>query len=90
VTCPDGRPNLAADRYYRRLHLRVLALGPYATPMQVDAAICADLATGKTTIPIEARAVELAYAEQAWRFGLDPASDAGPGLCPNPRASGAA
>jgi len=85
VTCPDGRPNLAADRYYRQMHLRVLALGQYATPVQVGAAICADMATGKTTFPIEARAVDLAYAEQGWHFGLDPASDVGPGLCPTTR-----
>jgi transcriptional regulator with XRE-family HTH domain len=89
VTCPDGRPNLAADRYYRQMRLRVLTLGPDATPMQVDAAVCADLATGKTTFPIETRAVELASAEEAWHFGVDPASNVGPGLCPRPaRAAG--
>ena len=90
VTCPDGRPNLAADRYYRQMRLRVLALGPAATPMQVGAAICADLATGKTTFPIETRAVELASTEEAWHFGIDPASDVGPDRCPRPRASSGA
>lgn len=84
MTCPDGRPNLAADRYYRQMHLRVLTLGPDATPGQVDDAVCADLATGKSTFPLEARAVELADAEQAWHFGINPVSDVGPGLCPEP------
>jgi transcriptional regulator with XRE-family HTH domain len=82
VTCPDGRPNIAAVRYYRHLALRVLGLGPRADPGQVHAAACADLATGKLTFPVEARAAELAQAEQDWHFGVGPASEIGPGLCP--------
>ncbi len=73
VTCPDGRPNLAADQYYRAAHLKVLSLGPDATPGDVYKAIC--LGMSHSTIPIETSAVELAQAEQGWHFGINPAAD---------------
>jgi hypothetical protein len=75
TTCPDGRPNMAADRYYRMRNLRVLSLGPNASPIDVDNAICADMADRATSIPIEGLAVQLAEAEQAWHFAIDPAQD---------------
>lgn len=90
VTCPDGRPNIAADRYYRHLHLRVLDLGPSASPGQVFTAICADQATGNTTFVIERDAVELAGAEQAWHFGVNPVDEIGPGMCPSASPSAGA
>jgi hypothetical protein len=82
VTCPDGRPNIAADHYYRQLHPRVLNLGPTASPSLVQKAICSDLAGGTSTFVIEAQATKLAEAEQNWHFGVDPAAEIGPGLCP--------
>jgi len=57
VTCPDGRPNLAEDRWLRPLHLKVLGLGPAANPNEVENAICHDFAAGRTTGPIESSAV---------------------------------
>ena len=84
VTCPDGRPNVAADRYYRQLHLEVLSLGANATPAQVNTAICYDLRLGgHSSFPIETEAVQLAEAEQAWHFTLNPVDNIGPGLCPS-------
>jgi len=83
VTCPDGRPNIAADRYYRHLHLRVLDLGSSASPGQVFTAICADQAAGNTTFVIERDAVELAEAEQDWHFGVNPVDEIGPVMCPS-------
>jgi hypothetical protein len=74
VTCPDGRPNLAAERYYRPLGLAVLNLGAIASPQDVESAICADLTTKPTTNPIEESAYQLALAEQNWHFGADPSS----------------
>ncbi len=74
ATCPDGRPNLAADRYLRPMHLRVLALGANADPGQVLAAMCKDMATN-STIPIETTAYEVAMAEQGWHFGVDPSQE---------------
>jgi hypothetical protein len=35
ATCPDGRPNLAADVYLRAQRLRVMSLGADASPDQV-------------------------------------------------------
>ena len=70
VTCPDGRPNTAAVSYLTPMRLDVLRLGPDASPNDVEIAICRDVATGRTTFPIEASAVELATAEQNWHFGI--------------------
>lgn len=53
----------------------MLALGPQASPSDVQAAICDDFASGETTIPIESDAVRLAEAEQGWRFGIDLAGE---------------
>jgi hypothetical protein len=72
-TCPDGRPNLAADKYLRGMHLRVMALGANADPGQVLAAMCKDMA--QSTIPIETTAYQVAAAEQRWSFGIDPADE---------------
>jgi hypothetical protein len=75
VTCPDGRPNLAAVSYFAKLHLKVLSLGAGASPGAVENAICQDWSTGHTTFPIEASAVQLATAEQDWHFGINPAQN---------------
>ncbi len=83
VTCPDGRPNLAAVRYFGQLYLKVLSLGANASPSDVEFAICKDLATG-STFPIEGSAVQLATAEQNWHFGINPAQDI-PGIAPDCR-----
>ena len=76
VTCPDGRPNAAADRYFRGIQptLAVLRLGPEASPTDVTDAICTDLRSGHTTNPIEQSAYDLALAEQDWHFGADPSA----------------
>jgi hypothetical protein len=75
IKCPDGRPNLAADHYYRTLHLRVLTLGAQATPTDVYVAICEDFLAGHTTVPIEEDSTQLATAEQNWHFGINPAQN---------------
>jgi hypothetical protein len=75
VTCPDGRPNLAAVSYFGGLRLKVLSLGADAGPGDVEFAICQDMAAGQTTFPIEASAVQLATAEQDWHFGINLAQD---------------
>ena len=71
VTCPDGRPNLAAVNYFSQLRLKVLRLGPNANPNDVELAICQDIDTRDTTFPIEASAVSLATALQDWHFGIN-------------------
>jgi hypothetical protein len=72
-TCPDGRPNLAADRYLRSGHLLVMSLGAEANPGQVLAAMCKDMS--HSTIPIETTAYQVAQAEQRWSFGVDPSQE---------------
>lgn len=68
ITCPDGRPNAAADAYLRHITppLAVLALGPDASPSDVLAAMCGD--RPHSTIPIESSAEELVQAENDWQF----------------------
>lgn len=71
LLCPDGRPNLAADRCYRRDKLRVLELGPDASPTAAINAICADFSAGPPTYtsnPIEGDAASLAQTEEQWHF----------------------
>jgi hypothetical protein len=85
VTCPDGRPNLAAVRYFDQSHLSVLSLGAYASPGNVTLAICRDIMSGDTTFPIEASAVQLATAEQDWHFGLNLSQEI-PQLAPDCRS----
>lgn len=69
VLCPDGRPNMRADEFYRKYRLKVLELGPYASPTNVRNAICADFVSGRTTNPIESDAAKLAQTEEQWNFG---------------------
>ena len=90
IFCQDGRPNAAADSYFRRLRLRVLALGAQATPGDVNVAICDDFGDRQTTIPIEGQAVRLAEKEQGWHFGVDPADNmnATAQSCATPSPSG--
>jgi hypothetical protein len=68
ITCPDGRPNAAADTYLRSITppLAVLALGPDASPSDVLAAMCGDMP--HSTIPIESSAEELVQSENDWQF----------------------
>lgn len=75
VTCPDGRPNILAVRYFSPMHFKVLSLGADAGPGDVEYAICQDMTEGHSTLPIEASVVKLATAEQNWHFGIDPAQE---------------
>jgi hypothetical protein len=68
ITCRDGRPSLAADRYFRQWHFKVLSLGPHATLSEVEAAMCYDIKHGPGGVPMDADAAQLAGAEQAWPY----------------------
>jgi hypothetical protein len=81
VLCPDGRPNLLLDRWYRKIPLKVLGLGPNASPIDVKNAICADFSSGRTTIPIESGAAKLAEVEQQWHFGITFSNGVDPSMC---------
>lgn len=68
ITCRDGRPSLAADRYFRQWHFTVLSLGPDASLKQVEAAMCYDVKHGAADVPMAADAALLARAEQGWPY----------------------
>lgn len=67
AVCPDGHPNLQAILYFAKQSSKLLSLGRYATPSQVETAACQDMAVG--TIPITTTEAQLAWAENNWSFG---------------------
>jgi hypothetical protein len=69
--CGNGQPNPPVLAYYRTLHLRVLNLGPDATPAQVLHAMCSDVRQD-STYPIESAAYDLAQKINGWSFGTSP------------------
>ena len=77
LSCTDGRLNRLAWQHYGAGEYRAMALGPYASQAQVQAAICADVRTGRTTNPTEQDAYKLAALYYGWRFAAVP----DPGAC---------
>lgn len=51
ITCRDGRPSLAADRYFRQWHFTVLSPGPDASLKHVEVAMCYDVRHGAPECP---------------------------------------
>jgi hypothetical protein len=49
----------------------MMSLGEFATPAQVSAAACSDLASG-STFAIEHSAYQFMQALNGWSFGVDP------------------
>ncbi|MDX6698774.1 MAG: hypothetical protein QOE65_2171 [Solirubrobacteraceae bacterium] len=73
LKCPNGDLNSLAWQYYAKFNLIVMALGPRATPGQVDEAICSDLRANRSvTIPKETDAIRLATLYYGWSFALTP------------------
>ncbi len=74
VLCPDGRPSLAADTWFRSLlpQVAVLRLEPNANLDDVETAICADKTFGHMTNPMVESAYHLKTAEEGWQFGDAP------------------
>jgi hypothetical protein len=82
VLCKDGRPSLVVDHWYRQRHFKVFSLGPTASPDDVIAAICSDLASNPTvralpheSFSVESGAVELWEAEEKWQSARVPVGD---------------
>jgi hypothetical protein len=71
VLCPDGHPNAYAMPALTNAARRMMALGEFATPADVSAAACADLAK-RSTGPIEESAYKFMKALNGWSFGRDP------------------
>jgi hypothetical protein len=78
--CGNGRPDPAVLAYYRTLHLRVLKLGPGATPARVLQAMCSDMHRN-STYPVESAAYALARRINGWSFGTSPAQEMLNGAC---------
>jgi hypothetical protein len=78
--CSNGQPNPPVLDYYRTLHLRVLNLGPDATPAQVLQGMCSDL-HHDSTLPIESDAYDLAQKINGWSFGTSPPEEMLNGGC---------
>ena len=77
--------NPAALRYFAKLGRHVFALGPNATPHQVEAALKKDTSTN----PIICSVYQLAAWRTGWSFRVDPMDGLGnlpPSWCPTPRA----
>jgi hypothetical protein len=80
ITCPDGDLNVLAWQQMAASNPLVMSLGPYATPSQVEEALCADLRT--STIPIETSAYKISALYYSWSFGIDPSAVLLNGGCP--------
>jgi hypothetical protein len=78
--CSNHEINRAAWRYFAKLNLHVMALGPNAAPGDVESAVSADM-SGSSTNPIECSAYQLAAAYYGWSFGVDPTSGVIGGGC---------
>lgn len=74
LTCANGALNTVAWHYFASAKppLLVMRLGQYATPRQVQNALCVDIEHNHSTIPIETSAYRLAALYYRWRFGIDP------------------
>ena len=79
VRCANGDLNVVAWDYFASNNLLVMALGPYATPGQVQEALCADL--HHNTIPIETSSYQIAALYYGWTFALDPSAGLPNGEC---------
>lgn len=70
LTCANGDLNTVAWDYYAKNSPLVLTLGSYATPSEVERALCSDLPT--STIPIETDIYHLAALYYGWSFAINP------------------
>jgi len=71
VVCPDRHPNAYAMAALTNAAPNMMALGEFATPADVSAAACADLAKSSTG-PIEESSYKFMKALNGWSFGTDP------------------
>jgi hypothetical protein len=71
--CSNGEINRLAWSYFAKDTPKVMALGPNATPSDVEAAVSADM--HGSTGPIECSTFQLAYVYYGWSFGVNPTSN---------------
>jgi hypothetical protein len=80
VSCANGDLNLLAWQEIAKGNPLVMTLGPYATPGQVEEALCSDLSN--STIPIASSAYQIAALYYGWSFAVDPSQILLDGGCP--------
>jgi hypothetical protein len=81
ITCTNSDLNVLAWQQMAAGNPLVMTLGPYATPSQVEEALCADLRN--STIPIATSAYRISALYYGWSFGIDPSSVLINGGCPS-------
>ena len=72
ISCANGDLNVLAWEHFASGNPLVMSLGPYATPTQVQAALCADMQA--STIPIETSTYNISALYYGWSFAIDPTS----------------
>jgi hypothetical protein len=82
ISCPNGDINVLAWQGMAKDNPLIMTLGPYATPGQVEEAMCADLPN--STNPIEEDAYNISALYYGWSFGVDPSQILVSGGCPTP------
>lgn len=87
LLCPGGGVNTLAWQHYAGgpgAHPRLLQLGPYASPPQVNSAMCYDYHHSFGTNPLTISAEKLAAAYYGWRFGVSVITEFMQSGCPSP------
>ncbi len=80
VSCVNGDLNVLAWQEIAKGNPLIMTLGPYATPDQVEEALCSDLRN--STIPIATSAYQISALYYGWSFGVDPSQILPNGGCP--------
>jgi hypothetical protein len=80
LTCSNGALNELAWSALVGNNLLVMSLGPNVNQDQVLRAMCNDLASGGSTVPVEQSAYTLSALYYNWQFGVKP-SDEFPDSC---------
>jgi hypothetical protein len=81
ISCPNGDLNVLAWQQMAAGNPVVMTLGPYATPSQVEEAVCTDM--HNSTGPIATSTYQISALYYGWSFGIDPTSVITSGGCPS-------
>jgi hypothetical protein len=84
ISCSNGDLNVLAWQNLAAGHPPVMSLGRYATPGQVQDAICGQ---SNSTLPITRSAYAISALYYGWHFGVDPTSALTDGGCTSGNSS---
>ena len=85
VSGVNGDLNVLAWQEIAKGNPLIMTLGPYATPDQVEEALCSDLR--RSTIPIATSVYQISAFYYGWSFGVDPSQILPNGGLPDYRSS---